>query len=519
MFLALLIILLFFVVIISIITFIHELGHFLVAKYNGVRVAEFAIGFGPKIFSFKKGETTYSFRLFPFGGYVSVLSDEVLVEIKKLKEANPNLTPEQKHSIEKRMGGLTIDEDYTNQKTIEKISSPRKALFSLGGVIFNLISIFVMLFVLNFSYGREVKQDSLFYYANYSYGTESDYSYRSTSVVVDELNYFTNYDETSNIAEMTTVDGYKDMRNFLNSEMSSSYEMSLNDIIDYGLITSSSLVLNRFFWSNNDNTNSDFQNNKISSLTSSQQENLKFKISYSDVSIGDSSNSNEQPQTLFIQTNSDNLNVEQARISFISDIYYEYDDDQDSSTPNQKEDVLFFIGKSSYSNNNIYYNLSDNKVSTFVTYPGSLSAPIEYFSSTTNYVEYSKYYKLNWYESIGWAFVDTFKDLGYSVLWLLNVLSFNTLLPAIGAHQSSDVIEYNDFWYIYKNIVEMLILFSALVIIFNIIPVPPLDGWRFVEYSYEGIKKKKIKDSTAKTVSRVGWGLMLIYFFVFLFFI
>ena len=46
----------------------HEFGHFIVAKANGVRVKEFAIGFGPKIFGFKKGETEYTFNILPFGG-------------------------------------------------------------------------------------------------------------------------------------------------------------------------------------------------------------------------------------------------------------------------------------------------------------------------------------------------------------------------------------------------------------------------------------------------------------------
>jgi len=46
----------------------HELGHFSVAKACGVRVNEFTVGFGPKLFSFGKGETKYSLRLLPFGG-------------------------------------------------------------------------------------------------------------------------------------------------------------------------------------------------------------------------------------------------------------------------------------------------------------------------------------------------------------------------------------------------------------------------------------------------------------------
>lgn len=59
----------------SAIVFIHELGHFLFAKINGVKVHEFAIGMGPKLFSIKK-DTEYSIRLLPLGGFVSMEGED-----------------------------------------------------------------------------------------------------------------------------------------------------------------------------------------------------------------------------------------------------------------------------------------------------------------------------------------------------------------------------------------------------------------------------------------------------------
>ena len=55
---------------------VHELGHFLAAKSLGVRVNEFAIGMGPALFSRERGETTYSFRLFPIGGFCAMEGEE-----------------------------------------------------------------------------------------------------------------------------------------------------------------------------------------------------------------------------------------------------------------------------------------------------------------------------------------------------------------------------------------------------------------------------------------------------------
>ena len=56
----------------GIMVFLHELGHFLVAKKFGVLVHEFAIGMGPKLISFGRGETQYSLRLIPIGGFVKL---------------------------------------------------------------------------------------------------------------------------------------------------------------------------------------------------------------------------------------------------------------------------------------------------------------------------------------------------------------------------------------------------------------------------------------------------------------
>ncbi len=53
----------------GLVVIVHELGHFVAAKKLGMRVSEFGIGFGPKLFSFQKGETLYSLRAIPLGGF------------------------------------------------------------------------------------------------------------------------------------------------------------------------------------------------------------------------------------------------------------------------------------------------------------------------------------------------------------------------------------------------------------------------------------------------------------------
>lgn len=65
-----------FVVVFGSLVFFHELGHFIFAKRAGIMVREFAIGFGPKIIGIPKGETIYTIRLLPLGGYVRMAGED-----------------------------------------------------------------------------------------------------------------------------------------------------------------------------------------------------------------------------------------------------------------------------------------------------------------------------------------------------------------------------------------------------------------------------------------------------------
>src|SRR6185437_8706012 len=71
------------VLVFFVIVTIHEWGHYYFAKRAGILVREFAIGFGPKLFSIKRGETRYTLRLVPAGGFVRMAGeDPELVEVQ-----------------------------------------------------------------------------------------------------------------------------------------------------------------------------------------------------------------------------------------------------------------------------------------------------------------------------------------------------------------------------------------------------------------------------------------------------
>lgn len=65
------------VIILGLLILVHEAGHFVVAKRCGVRVLRFSIGYPPKLFGIRRGETEYAIGAVPFGGYVRMLGDEI----------------------------------------------------------------------------------------------------------------------------------------------------------------------------------------------------------------------------------------------------------------------------------------------------------------------------------------------------------------------------------------------------------------------------------------------------------
>ena len=64
-----------FIAVLSVLILVHEFGHFIVAKRMGIRVEQFSLGFGPRIFSWKKGNTEYTICAIPLGGYVKFAGD------------------------------------------------------------------------------------------------------------------------------------------------------------------------------------------------------------------------------------------------------------------------------------------------------------------------------------------------------------------------------------------------------------------------------------------------------------
>src|SRR5690349_3370157 len=66
-----------FLFVLGVLVFVHELGHFLVARWYGVRVLTFSLGFGPKLIKFSRGGCEYCVSAIPLGGYVKLAGETV----------------------------------------------------------------------------------------------------------------------------------------------------------------------------------------------------------------------------------------------------------------------------------------------------------------------------------------------------------------------------------------------------------------------------------------------------------
>ena len=144
-----------FLLILSFLVLIHEFGHFLMAKLNGVRVEEFAIGFPPRLFTIKYGETNYSINIFPLGGYVKLFGEEYQ-EVGEIQAPNSN----------------SIKKDAALSKAFAFKKPYQKALIVAAGVVMNLLfGVFILYGLLAFN-GFKSDPLPLIFPHNFTFGTQ-----------------------------------------------------------------------------------------------------------------------------------------------------------------------------------------------------------------------------------------------------------------------------------------------------------------------------------------------------------
>jgi regulator of sigma E protease len=128
--------LIYFVLGLSLLVLIHELGHYLFAKLFNVYCFEFSIGMGPKLYSKKVGETEYSIRAFPIGGFVLMAGESPTEELPTETFVNSETGQKETRSI-----------NIPFERTINGLNNFKKFLVIGAGVILNFILCFVLLII------------------------------------------------------------------------------------------------------------------------------------------------------------------------------------------------------------------------------------------------------------------------------------------------------------------------------------------------------------------------------------
>lgn len=123
--------LIYFIIVLTITVMVHEVGHFLCAKKFGVYVYEFSIGMGPKILSKVKGETTYSLRLLPIGGYVSMAGED------------------------------TSDNKIPKDRQLCNISLFKRFITLIAGITFNILLAIILLFIIGLFNGNTINDTKI----------------------------------------------------------------------------------------------------------------------------------------------------------------------------------------------------------------------------------------------------------------------------------------------------------------------------------------------------------------------
>ena len=106
---------------------LHEFGHYVAAKKSGMKVTEFFLGFGPRIWSFRRGETEYGVKAIPAGGYVRIIG------MTNLEEVDPEDEP----------------------RTYRQATTGKRLITVLAGIIVNLIIALVLVFGILVLHGPE----------------------------------------------------------------------------------------------------------------------------------------------------------------------------------------------------------------------------------------------------------------------------------------------------------------------------------------------------------------------------
>ena len=512
-----------FIFCLSTLVMFHELGHLLTAKMFKVYCFEYAIGFGPKIFSFKRksGETAFSLRSIPFGGFVSMYGE---------KESVPE--------------GLEIDP----KRSLLNIRKWKRCIIMLAGIVMNIILSFVLFFTCEMAYPYYQSHYAHIYVDNGSIASEAGLNsndFVKSAVASYNGGSYVFYDETATLSyrPLSGSDSMPDASVFFGfsystlalnntslkdhavafdtiaiNNLSASYtDLTLTQIYNDEFTEDTNYLVSGYIYMKGriSKDNKEYQRIILSEtyelyhpiivdievvdLNRVELDNLPSANYFSTIgTVKKTEDNNYQLSTVASNYKFNYPNFESGnrlakktgnfvpdKITFKMDVI---DEEHHTSTIKTLSDISFTFNESndvSSLPNNIGIHMQLEAIRN--TYGEAVENTFKDFGESSLLI----------YKTIGSLFTnaDTWKDVGGIVA--IGVVTTRTL-------QNYGLKQYLYFWAV----------ISVNLAIVNLVPFPGLDGWQLLVTVVEGLFKKEIPVKVKNWFSIVGiallFGLMII---------
>lgn len=425
----------FFLLIIGFLVFIHEFGHFAAAKLTGVPVKEFAIGFGPILFSKEFHGTKYRLNLLPLGGFVS----------------------------------LEGEEEMDSPNGFRSRSFPVKLAILLGGVTMNFIAavIFFGIFLLQNNFANILPTITDFEFKNTEVNKEF---YPIITSIENDGTFLENIDSIYSINN-EEIDSIQEFEKIILSSRGENIQVETFNLDTLGLESSETVVPSNLFYS--------------ALITSVGEESFGekyFEVNDTILEINGESFSNQQEFFAMLEDSQG----QETSFTIISEDGVERGVQVGLLPSKNEEGVILGVGLNFSINgiNYIPYSQDENKI-YYVQYKKNLLSP---FAIT---------YDLGVYQ---------IKAIGELVSNAFRTNDFSEVAQIVGSPVAvgstiGDVVEVR----VFGALIFLTALISLSLAMFNVLPIPALDGGQIVIALIESIRRKKIPDEIVNRINFVGF--------------
>ena len=441
----------------GILIFIHELGHFIVARLCGVKVLEFAIGMGPQIFGWKskKSGVKYALRLFPIGGFVSMLGENGMEtvqgdngeeeEVSLINEVTPSTAEEESSAAPSATEEATVSDPaaYCNQSVWKRI------LISLAGPAMNIIIGFLLMSVIVLSAGIENAGTNRVwgFYVTYT-GKEALYGIETDDYIVG---YRT---EDSNGEKTVPINSLANFKALILKEGSATVDLVINRLVNEG---------------------KEIKEVILEDVALTEKDLAHFQSSLSEASglcVGD-----------------EVIKVNSASTHIANDLHYELM--MQGSRPmtltvmrNGERVVL------------------EDVVIPNDTQDGTVVGLIDFVVVREEALDFPTVIKHTWYRSLS-----TVKTVFDSLFGLFSGrFGVEAISGPVGITKTIGEVAQN---YGFLNLLYLVVVISVNLGVMNLLPLPALDGGHIFIYLIELIRRKPLKKEVEAMINFIGLVLLL----------